>query len=179
MKKMLFFLAGVLFIFGCNENKTPADVTTQTDSTKTETVATSVTYPYTIDHPDNWEIGSTANTMSALSALKGYEDNNINESLKYFGDSIRLNFDGLDTKVSNDSLKAMFTRWRSMSKTLKIKMGDWESVKSKDGKEEWVTLWYREFDDTGKGLDSIDVVNDLQMKDGKISRLDQYTRKLH
>ena len=73
----------------------------------------------------------------------------------------------------------MFTRWRSMSKTLKIKMDDWESVKSKDGKQEWVTLWYREFDDTGKGLDSIDIVNDLLIKDGKISRVDQYTRKLH
>ncbi len=176
---MLFFLAGVLFVFGCSENKTAADVTTHTDSSKTETVAGNVTYPYTIDHPDNWEIGSTGNTVTALSALKNYEDNNINESLKYFADSVRLNFEALDTTVSNDSLKAMFTRWRSMSKTLKIKMDDWESVKSKDGKQEWVTLWYREFDDTGKGLDSIDVVNDLQIKDGKISRLDQYTRKLH
>lgn len=179
MKKMFFFLAGVLFFFGCNENKTPADVTTHADSVKTETIAANVTYPYTIDHPDNWEIGSNANTITALSAIKGFEDNNIDESLKYFADSVRLEFDGLDTKVSKDSLKALFTEWRADSKSMKIKMNDWESVKSKDGKEEWVTLWYREYWEDDKGKDSIDFINELQLKDGKISSLVQYSRKLH
>ena len=45
---------------------------------------------------------------------------------------------------------------------------------------EYVTLWYREYSKDAKGAkDSIDVVNDLKMKDGKIIGLDEYLRKLH
>jgi hypothetical protein len=59
-------------------------------------------------------------------------------------------------------------------------MDDWESVISKDKKDEWVTLWYRQKWEDNKGKsDSSDIVNDLKMKDGKIIRLDEYTRKLH
>ena len=43
-----------------------------------------INYPYTIDHPDNWDIGSTDNTMVALSALKAYENGNIDESYEIF-----------------------------------------------------------------------------------------------
>ena len=91
-----------------------------------------------------------------------------NEKPPFSSDSARLEFDGLDTKVSKDSLKALFTEWRADSKSMKIKMNDWESVKSKDGKEEWVTLWYREYWEDDKGKDSIDFINELQLKDGKI-----------
>ncbi len=63
---------------------------------------------------------------------------------------------------------------------MNIKMDDWESVTSKDKKDEWVTMWYRQRWEDNKGIkDSVDVVNDLKMKDGKIIRLDEYTRKLH
>jgi len=41
------------------------------DSTVTATTTTTMNYPYTIEHPDNWEKGSTANTMTALNCLKG------------------------------------------------------------------------------------------------------------
>ncbi len=59
-------------------------------------------------------------------------------------------------------------------------MEDWESVISKDKSEELVTLWYNYNTDTKAGVkDSVDVVNDMKFKDGKIVRLDQYTRKLH
>ncbi|MDQ6889125.1 MAG: hypothetical protein M3Z56_02435 [Bacteroidota bacterium] len=59
-------------------------------------------------------------------------------------------------------------------------MQDWESVISKDKSEEWVTIWYRQkWEDMNGRKDSTDVVNDLKLKNGKIMRLDEYTRKLH
>ena len=59
-------------------------------------------------------------------------------------------------------------------------MGDWESVISKDKKEEWVTLWYSQtWEDMNGKTDSLAVIDDLRLKDGKIIRLDEYTRKLH
>ncbi len=37
-----------------------------------------------------------------------------------------------DKKMSNDSLKSMFTKLRSGFKSIDVKMDDWESVISKD-----------------------------------------------
>lgn len=179
MKKLiLFFLAGIAFSSCSDQGTASKDVVK--DSTSVEPAAVKMDYPYTIDHPDNWEMGSTANTMVALSALKTFESGNVAESMKYFGDSIHLQFDGLDKTLSADSAKTMFTQWRNNYKTMEVKMGDWESVISKDKKEEWVTLWYtQKWEDMKGKKDSAAFIDDLKIKDGKIVRLDEYTRKLH
>ena len=63
---------------------------------------------------------------------------------------------------------------------MNVKMDDWESVSSNDKKEEWVTLWYRQsWEDTKGKKDSADIIDDMNIKNGKIIRLDEYTRKLH
>ena len=179
MKKLiLIFLGGMIFT-SCN-NKGTSTNEAATGTTSLTVSSEKMSYPYTIDHPDNWEIGSTQNTMNALMALKAYENGNVDESMKYFGDSVRVQFDGLDKTMSNDSLKAMFTQSRGGIKSMQIKMDDWESVISKDKKDEWVTFWYRQkWEDMKGNQDSADIVNDLKMQNGKIIRLDEYTRKLH
>ncbi|MGH2645977.1 MAG: hypothetical protein ACRDE8_00350 [Ginsengibacter sp.] len=181
--KLLFF-AAIVFV-SCNNAGTETTDTTKdsTGSSKDSTMAApavAMNYPYTIDHPDNWDMGSTANTMVALSALKAYENGNVAESMKYFGDSIHLQFDNLDKTLPSDSVQAMFTKFRGDMKAMQIKMEDWESVISKDKKEEWVTMWYtQKWEDMKGKKDSADVIDDLKLKDGKIVRLDEYTRKLH
>ncbi|MBA2249958.1 MAG: hypothetical protein H0W12_07170 [Chitinophagaceae bacterium] len=178
MKRLiLFFLTGIAF--SCNDQGS-ASKDAKKDSTSTTTTAATMNYPYKIDHPDNWDIGSTANSMIALNAVKAFQDGNVEGSMKYFGDSVHMQFDGLDKKMSNDSLKAMFTTLRKDYKNLDIKMYDWESVISKDKKDEWVTIWYKEKWEDMKGIkDSSEYINDFQLKDGKIVSLDEYTRKLH
>lgn len=164
----LLFALIVACLSGCKEKK------------ETPALAVVQNYPYTIEHPDNWEVGSTANTMTALSCLKAWEEGKMDESLKYFGDSIHMQFDGLDKKMSNDSLKVFFTNGWNNYKTVKIKMSDFESVVSKDKSEEWVTLWYTQSWETKAGVkDSISIINDLQLKGGKIIRLSEYSRKLN
>ncbi len=179
MKKMvLFFLAGIAFS-SCNNQGTQTKEAMK-DTTSGAPAAVAMNYPYTIDHPDNWDMGNNQNTMVALSALKAFENGNIPETMKYFGDSVHMQFDGLDKTLPADSVQAMFTKIRNDMKSLAIKMYDWESVISKDKKDEWVTIWYRQKSEDMKGRkDSADYVNDLKMKDGKIIRLDEYTRKLH
>lgn len=151
-----------------------------TNKKEATTSASAENYPYTIEHPDNWEVGSTANTIIALKSLKAWEEGKIDESISYFGDSIRVQFDRLDKKMPNDSLKVMFSSGWNNYKTVNIKMNDFESVISKDKSEEWVTLWYTQNWETKNGLkDSIAIINDLQLKGGKIIRLSEHTRKLH
>lgn len=177
MKKLiLFFLVPIAI--SCNNEGDSKDA--KKDSAKANTPASAMNYPYTIDHPDNWEIGNNANTLAVLNSLKAWEDGKMEETMKYFADSVRVQFDGLDKKMSNDSLKAMFTASRNSFKSMHVKMEDWESVVSKDKSQEWVTLWYTQHSETKKGVvDSSDIINDLQLKNGKIVRLDEYTRKLH
>ncbi len=73
------------------------------DSTATATVA--MNYPYTIEHSDYWEMGSTENTLVALNALKAFENGNIPEIMKYFDDSIHLQFDGLDKRCQRTAFR--------------------------------------------------------------------------
>jgi hypothetical protein len=179
MKKLFAIFLGTIALAACN-SKSNSGSEVSADSTATVPIAEKVNYPYTIDNPDYWKIGSSENTQTALAALKGYEDGDIDKSVAQFGDSVHLQFDALDTTLSKDSLKAMFTRMRSNVKSMNVKMNDWESVISKDGKEEWVTLWYKQtWEDNSGKQDSAAIIDDVQLKNGKIIRLDEYTRKLH
>lgn len=133
---LLLFIGGALFASCNNAGSTKTDASA--DTTVNTSVAKQVNYPYTIDHPEYWEIGSQQNTLNALNSLKAWENKNMDASLKYFADSVRLQFDGIDKMVSNDTLKAMLTP--PMGSDPSIKMQDWESVISKDKKDEYVTL---------------------------------------
>ena len=178
MKKLfLFFLPAIAL--SCNNGGSSSKDSTK-DSTASNSSSTAMDYPYKIDHPDNWDIGSSANTMASLRSLKAWEEGKMDESVKYFADCIGVYFDGPEKKMTNDSLKALFKASWAEYKTVKINMHDWESVISKDKSEEWVTLWYTENWETQKGVkDSSSIINDLKLKDGKITRLYEYTRKLH
>ena len=176
MKKMLFFFL-VICVVACNDNGS----TTTTDS-KDSTAATTETdysgYPYTIKNPDTWETGDKQHTLNVLKSLKAFEEGKIDECVSYFADSVRLRFDEMDEKVSNDSLKALFTKWRGMYKSVKIDMHDWESVKSKAKNEEYVSLWYTQSWETTDGKkDSVSVMDDAKIENGKIVELDEKVRK--
>jgi hypothetical protein len=179
MKKLLLIFLGGAIFSSCNNGNASAGEANK-DTTASAAPAASMNYPYTIDHPDNWETGSAQNTMNVLTSLKAWENKNVDESISYFGDSVHIQFDGLDKKMPRDTLKAIFNEGADAVKSRSIKMYDWESVISKDKKDEYVTLWYREYWEDLKGnKDSLDVVNDVKMKDGKIIGLDEFTRKLH
>lgn len=179
MKLLLLpFWGGILFV-SCNNSQTTTKVPAVESTTVDTLVAQKMDYPYTIKKPDNWDMGSQQNTLNALRALKAWENNKLDVSAGYFDDSVQIRFDGIDKKVSNDILKA-FIAYRPEVKSYSIKMEDWESVISKDKKDEYVTLWYRQFMEYKNGKkDSVDVIDDLKMKDGKIIGLDEYSRKLH
>lgn len=173
MKKVIT-LCFLLYIgVGCNN---PADKSLP----KTDSVASDKpVYAYTIKNPDNWEIGSSKNTALVLSSLKAFENNKIDESLVNFADSVVWREDEIDGKFSKDSLKGMFTAAWKETKSIKIDMNDFESVISKDKKDEWVTLWYKQTMTNMKGkTDSMAVIDDLKIANGKIIELNGYRRAL-
>ncbi|MDB5201929.1 MAG: hypothetical protein JWQ27_1338 [Ferruginibacter sp.] len=175
MKKIIAIACLAAFA-ACSQNETKKDATTTTVAA-TDSPATKLDYPYTIDKMPDWEIGDPKNAQLALKALRAYELGNMDESASYFGDTIRFYGDRYEEKLTNDSLKAMFNAQKIAGDVNKIKMEDWESVRSKDGKDEWVSLWYQQITTTKAGkVDSVSVMNDLKFVNGKIVLLDEKLR---
>ena len=182
MKKILLISSLAIFALACNNNDAK-DAKTG-DTTKVAEVRSDAKVipdmPFKLDHPyDNWQAGDPQHAVTVMKSLKAFVDGDINTCIEAFGDSVRVGFDHFQAKLSKDSLKASFTQWRAMTASTVIKMDDWESVISSDKKSEWVTLWYKEIHTDKKGVvDSMTVVDDCKIMNGKIVVLDEKTQKL-
>ncbi len=136
-----------------------------------------VKMPIVLERPyRNWQIGSTENVVAAMSGLKAFVDKDFAALAAVTGDSLELDFDYLHTTMSRDSAMNMFTAQRALYNDLKVNMYDYVSVISADKTEEWVTFWYKQSWKNGKGVaDSMNVTNDIRMKNGKMVELDEKT----
>jgi hypothetical protein len=174
-QKLLLVLAAGVF-FACN-----SDTKTASDEAKVKAASTEepkMDYAYTIEHPDNWVTGPKENTKLVLQSLKDFETGNVEACLTAFADSVELRFDEMEGKFSKDSVLAMFTRQRASLKDVKINMGDFESVKSKDGSEQYVSLWYKQkWQDQNGVWDSLSMMDDVKIENGKIVSLDEKSRR--
>ncbi|GAB3914165.1 nuclear transport factor 2-like protein [Mucilaginibacter boryungensis] len=168
MKKSYLLLLMPLLLAACTP-KASSD-------TATKAAADVPNYPYKIKHPDYWMMDTShANTMTALNALKAFENMDTTGLKKAFADTLEFNYDGGKFKGPIAQFIKMTSEMATSMKGLKIDMKDWESVVSTDKKEEWVTLWYvQKWTDAKGKADSISLVNDLQLKGGRIVKLDEY-----
>lgn len=184
MKKILLISCVALFALGCTNNDTKdakgGDTTKMADAKMADGKMAIPEMPYTLDQPyANWQPGDPQHALTVMKGLKAFENGDINACMEAFGDSIRVAFDNYQAKLSKDSLKANFTQQRAMYSAVKIKMDDWESVISADKKIQFVTLWYKEYHTDKKGnVDSLGVVDDLKIENGKAVMLDEKTQKL-
>ena len=171
---ILFCVAGLCT--ACNNSESAKD-DTKSNAKVANATDEKMDYAYTIEHPDQWEMGNKQHTQMVLASLKGFENGNMDEATKNFADTVQLSFDGFEAKVSRDSAKALFTQSWNQMKNLKIFMDDFESVRSKDSTMEYVSLWYKEKWQDDKGTwDSLSVMDDLRIKDGKIASIDEKLR---
>lgn len=167
MRKIVSICLLLAAAVSCNQAEKPA-----------ETNAAKPNYAYSIDKPDNWDmVADPKNTEIAMNALKAFEDNKIDECVSYFADSVRWRFDYVDAKLGKDSLKAFMTEGRKSFASLKVNMHDFESVVSKDKKENYVTMWYTQvFTDAAGKVDSTAIINDIKIENGKIVELSEASR---
>jgi hypothetical protein len=174
MKQLLVITCLAFAVASCNngdKNKT----TSATGETKMEATA-DVKLPYPLEKPyRNWQMmENNNNTVAAMNSLKAFVDKDYTAMAGTLGDSVELRLDGYTDKLSRDSAVKMFTAMRPMYADLVITMYDYESVISADKKDEYVTLWYKQAwkDDKGKP-DSLNIVDDVKMKNGKMIELDE------
>lgn len=175
MKQFIVIICLGVALAACNNTST---TTAGTDSTGAATVKTEgdVKLPYQLEKPyKGWQIGSTENVVAAMTALKTFADKDFTAMAGTIGDSLDVRFDYYQAKMSRDSAIKMFTAQRAIYNDLTINMYDYESVISADKKDEWVTIWYKQKWTNEKGVaDSLAVINDIKMKDGKMIELDEH-----
>lgn len=181
MKKMLIPALLLLLFAACNSNASKTESATTSDTAATAAApAPKIDYAYMPSghQPDNWDRGDLKNLELVLRSLKAWENGNVDEALSYFGDSVQVAFDEFEAKLSKDSLLKVFSPQRKSYATLNIHMSDYETVTSKDKKDNWVTLWYKQIWTDAKGKkDSVSVVDDLKIENGKIVIIDEKTRR--
>lgn len=176
MKQIFSFCCLMFVLAACNnEAKTNAETTT----TDAAAPAAEVKLPYTLAMPyNNWSIGSNENVAAAMSGLKAFVDNDFTALAATMADSISLDFDQLQVKLSRDSALKFFTTARAGYKDITISMEDYVSVISADKKHEWVTLWYKQSWTDPKGVvDSMSVINDIKLSNGKMVALHEKTSR--
>ena len=173
--KQLIFISCVALLAACNNTATneakPADST----AAATTAAAPKLEYPYTTSEPyANWQPGDQQHAVNVMKALQAFEKGDVAACVAYFADSVVMRFDYVDTKLSKDSLQKFFAAQRGAYSSLQVTMSDWESVISENKKTEYVTMWYKEkwVDKKGKA-DSIRVVDDCKIINGKIAELDE------
>jgi hypothetical protein len=173
MKRLLVITCLAFAVAGCNN----------ADKDKKESGLTKVEgvpigeqkLPIPLEKPyRNWQIGSTDNVVTAMNGLKAFIDNDFTALANIIGDTMYVDFDNYQAKMSRDSALNWFKSGRTMYQELKINMYDYVSVISGDKSEEWVTFWYKQWWKNDKGVaDSMNVVNDIKIKNGKMIELDE------
>ena len=169
MKKMIYYAAILLLAVSC-KTKESTEIATSTSTSTSD-------YPYTLEKGwKDWQVGDPKHVGTVLKMLKAWETKNLTECVTYFADTVELALDHYRAVLPNDSIASFLQGSYMEYKDVKIKVQDWESVISADKKDEWATVWYRQYWTNAKGVtDSIDLINEAKMKDGKIATFDEYS----
>lgn len=176
MKKILLLLLPATMLLACN-NEPSTTETSKSDSTST-TTSENVSLPYTVERTPDWERGDNANVAVAMNTLKAFEVNDMNAIQQYLADTVEFYADNFIFKGSKDTLSKLMGEWRSGMDSLSINMQDYESVKSKGRGEEWVGLWYTEVNTIKGKTDSMMVMDDIRIVNGKVVVIDSKMRRI-
>lgn len=177
MKHAFLFLSIAAGLLACNSSDTKTADETKAGDTKVAAMSTNdLAYP--VKDWGDWQPGSVDNLKMVLQSLKDYEKGDVDACMNSFADSVKLSFEDLNGKFSKDSVTKMFKTGRGSMKAYEVHMEDYETVKSKDGKQEYVSMWYNEkWQDQKGNWDSVICMDDLKIENGKIASIDQKTRK--
>ena len=172
MKQMILFVSALLLAAACN-NQAPVET-----KAPEKAAINMADYPYTLDQTyKDWQAGDQKNAIMVLNMVKAWENKNAAECATYFADNVEMNMDYHMETVPRDSIIAMLESSYEKMAGINVDMQDWESVISADCKDEWVTLWYKQVITYTDGkVDSMNVVNDAKIVNGKIAVFSEYVQ---
>jgi len=173
MKKILALVFISAAFFGCGSE--PKKDEAKTDSTaKKEPLV----YPFTAKYSLNWQPGDEKNAVLALTSFKKYVDGDVKGAFDYFADSIEFIADKFHFVGKKDSLVAMMIPMRAEMTSMSVQPDTSLTASYPDKNETWVTVWSTQTWTDKKGkTDSVYLVDDILIKDGKIHEVDEKQRE--
>ncbi|HSZ87136.1 MAG TPA: hypothetical protein VK787_13980 [Puia sp.] len=172
MKQHLLLIFLCVAFFSCNTEAKKDEVKTDSAAPKEALI-----YPFIPKYSINWQQGDEKNAVIALTAFKKYLDGDVKGCFDSFADSIEFIADKFYYKGKKDSLMAMMVPMRASLSSASAVVDTWLTAYYPEKKDTWVTVWSTETWTDKKGkTDSAYLVDDIQMKDGKILQIDEKQR---
>jgi hypothetical protein len=167
----LIVLATVLILASCDNDK-PPDLTDIEDSAE-QYIAAPITAPYF----SAFETGDTILAKLVCDLWKDRETAGMSHP-DFFADSVTCNFlNGEIMRGNRDNINARNKERLSFGSVIKNEVQNMVSLKVKDKGEDRVIVWGKEWITKNGRTDSVELVEDWYIKNGKVSGITQYGRK--
>ena len=178
MKQLFIALLAVSALIACNNEKKSDEPAGKTEEKK-ETAA--ITYPYTPDYTSDFSIGDANHSKIVLDLYKMWEDGRVDDFKSVIADSVSVEFpDG--NKFKNNTVDSFINFAKGFRKTLsaiKIKFDAWMPVHANDKKQDYVLVWYREYETNMAGkVDSVRGHAYFEIINNKVRSWSEFDQKL-
>lgn len=178
MRQLFFALLATLVLLACNNQK-KSDETSGKMEEKKETAA--ITYPYTPDYTHDFSIGDSNHAKTVLDLYKMWEEGRVDDFKSALSDSIHVDFPN-GFKFKNNTVDSFINFAKQFRKTLasiKLVFDAWMPVHANDKKEDYVLVWYREYETNMAGkVDSIRGHAYFEIKNNKVRSWSEYDQQL-
>jgi hypothetical protein len=178
MKQLFVALITVPVLFACNNEKN-SDESSGKMEEKKETAG--ITYPYTPDYSSDFSIGDVNHSKTVLYLYKMWEEGRVDDFRSVLADSVSLDFpDGNKFKDNTvDRFINFAGQFRKTLSSVKVTFDAWMPVHVNDKKEDYVLVWYREYETDMSGkIDSTRGHAYFQIKNNKIRGWSEFGQKL-
>jgi hypothetical protein len=183
MTRSLLLAALLLFTASCNSNKTePAEATTvAADTTASAPAPMKHEYATKAWYSSEFAIGDVNQGDIVVDLWKQFDDNTLDNALKYFADSVNMSFsDGTNFKGTKEGAVKMAKGLRGNFSSFKTTIAAIVPLKSTDKNENWVSIWGTEYTTMKGKADSTDIQENWMFdKNGKVAYMHNYSRKMH
>lgn len=178
MKQLFIALITTSVLLGCNNNKKTHETSGKTEEKK-ETTA--ITYPYKPDYSSDFSFGNVNHAKTVLDLYKMWEDGRVDDFKSVLADSVSIDFpNGAKFKDNTaDSMISFAKQFRKTLASVKLKFDAWMPIHVNDKNEDYVLVWYREYETDMKGnVDSTGGHAYFQMKNNKVRSWSEFDQKL-
>ena len=178
MKRLSIALVAASVLFACNNDKKTDETSGKTGDKKE---SATITYPYKADYSSDFSMGDANNAKTVLDLYKMWEEGRVDDFKSVLADSASIDFpNGYKFKDNTaDSLINFAKQFRKGLSSVKITFDGWMPIHVNDKKEDYVLVWYREYETDMKGkVDSVRGHAYFQMKNNKVRSWSEFDQKL-
>ena len=178
---MMFVMFAALAGCTSKSDETKSDAMNSDSSRMESRKMDTLSYPYTPQYSNKFEIGDSKNSLNILKLYKDWDNNTIDNSKDLFADSLIMIFsDGTMVSGKRDSVFNIVRKVRATVGSITSDLIAWVPLRSTDKNEDWLSVWFTEHRVSLNGKKDSSYYQETWRlnKDGKVDRFYQYEQKV-